>query len=91
MVDRVNILLVADEPVKLLNHEYALAELGENLIKAHSASEALEHLLRNDIAVVLLDVTIRGRKGFPLANLIRKHPRFQDVVRARRGPGYPLT
>jgi signal transduction histidine kinase len=50
------------------------------LIKTHSASEALEHLLRNDIAVVLLDVTIRGRKGFPLANLIRKHPRFQDVA-----------
>ena len=43
--DKVNILLVDDQPAKLLSYETILAELGENLIKAASAREALEQLL----------------------------------------------
>ena len=50
--DKVNILLVDDQPAKLLSYEVVLRDLDENLIKAHSATEALEVLLRNDIAVV---------------------------------------
>src|SRR6266568_2705401 len=54
--EKVNILLVDDQPGKLLGYEVILSELGENLIKAGSANEALEHLLKNEVAVVLIDV-----------------------------------
>ena len=43
MANKVNILLVDDQPAKLLSYEVILGELGENLIKASSAREALEH------------------------------------------------
>ena len=56
---KVNILLVDDQPGKLLSYETILASLGENLIKAASAREALEQLLKQDIAVVLVDVRRR--------------------------------
>lgn len=46
----VNILLVDDQPAKLLSYEVILAELGENLIKANSANEALSALLKTDVA-----------------------------------------
>src|SRR5580698_6594390 len=74
--DRVNILMVDDQPAKLLSYEVILAELGENLIKAASAREALDILLRNDIAVVLMDVSMPALDGFELADMIREHPRF---------------
>jgi signal transduction histidine kinase len=78
--ERVNILLVDDEPGKLLSYEAILAEIGENLIKAHSGREALECLLKTDIALVLLDVFMSDIDGFQLANMIRQHPRFQDTA-----------
>ena len=77
--DRVNILLVDDQPGKLLSYEAILSELGENLIKAGSAREALEHLLKTDIAVVLIDVVMPELDGFELAAMIREHPRFQTL------------
>jgi signal transduction histidine kinase len=80
MMDRVNILLVDDQPAKLLSYEVILDELGENLIKAGSAREALEQLLRNDIAVVLTDVSMPELDGFELAAMIREHPRFQRTA-----------
>src|SRR6201996_8892732 len=80
MMDKVNILLVDDQPAKLLSYEVILEELGENLIKAGSAREALEHLLRNDIAVVLTDVSMPELDGFELAAMIREHPRFQRTA-----------
>ena len=51
-VQKVNILLVDDQPGNLLAHESILAELGENIVKASSGREALEHLLRQDFAVI---------------------------------------
>ena len=39
--DKVNILLVDDQRAKLLSYEIILQELGENLLKASSATEAL--------------------------------------------------
>jgi signal transduction histidine kinase len=78
--DRVNILMVDDQPAKLLSYEAILAELGENLIKANSGNEALELLLKNDIAVVLMDVSMPGLDGFELAEMIRQHPRFQQIA-----------
>jgi signal transduction histidine kinase len=80
MINKVNILLVDDQPAKLLSYEVILEELGENLIKAGSAREALEHLLRNEIAVVLTDVSMPELDGFELAALIREHPRFQRTA-----------
>ena len=65
--DRVNILLVDDQPAKLLSNEVILSELGENLIKAGSAREALEQLLKVDVALILLDVSMPELDGFELA------------------------
>jgi signal transduction histidine kinase len=77
---RVNILMVDDQPAKLLSYEVILKELDEQLIKAHSGREALEKLLKNDIAVVLMDVSMPELDGFELADLIRQHPRFQETA-----------
>ncbi len=77
---RINVLLVDDQPAKLLSYEVMLEPLGENLIKAVSAKEALEHLLKTDIAVVLVDVCMPDLDGFELAAMIREHPRFQKTA-----------
>jgi PAS domain S-box-containing protein len=78
--DKVNILLVDDQPGKLLSYEAILGELGENLIKCSSGDEALQCLLKNDVAVVLTDVSMPGIDGFELAQLMRQHPRFQTTA-----------
>ncbi|HTI88873.1 MAG TPA: response regulator [Alphaproteobacteria bacterium] len=78
--DKVNILVVDDQPAKLLSYEVMLNNLGENLLKANSANEALEHLLRNDVAVVLIDVCMPDLDGFELASMIRAHPRFERTA-----------
>ena len=78
--DKVNILLVDDQPGKLLSYEAILKDLDENLIKANSAREALECLLKTDIAVILLDVAMPELDGFQLAQLIREHPRYQKTA-----------
>ena len=78
--DRANILMVDDQPAKLLSYEVILRELGENLIQAHSAREALDQLLRNDIAVVLMDVSMPEIDGFELADMMHQHPRFQKTA-----------
>ncbi|HET9513275.1 MAG TPA: response regulator, partial [Gemmatimonadales bacterium] len=76
----VGILLVDDQPAKLLSYEAILAPLQERLIKAGSGREALELLLKHEIAVVLMDVSMPGLDGFELAELIREHPRFQRTA-----------
>ncbi len=78
--DKVNILMVDDQPAKLLSYEVILADLGENLIKANTASEALNVLLKTDVAVVLMDVSMPDLDGFELADVIRQHPRFQKTA-----------
>ncbi len=78
--DKVNILMVDDQPAKLLSYEVILSELGENLIKATTASEALSILLKTDVAVVLMDVSMPDLDGFELADVIRQHPRFQKTA-----------
>ena len=78
--EKVNILLVDDQPGKLLSYEAILQELGQNLLKATSAREALELLLRNDVAVILSDVVMPDLDGFELAQMIREHPRFKDTA-----------
>src|SRR4051812_4763677 len=78
--EKVNILLVDDQPGKLLSYEVILKDLNENLIKAASGQEALEQLLKNEIAVVLVDVCMPDLDGFQLAQMIREHPRFQSTA-----------
>jgi len=78
--DSVNILMVDDQAGKLLSYEAILSDLGENLIKATSAKEALEKLLKLDVAVVLMDVSMPEIDGFELAEIIRQHPRFQKTA-----------
>src|SRR6202163_1614809 len=78
--EEVNILMVDDQAGKLLTYEAILADLGENLIKATSAKEALEKLLKEDVAVVLMDVSMPEIDGFELADMIRQHPRFQKTA-----------
>ena len=78
--DAVNVLLVDDQPGKLLSYEVMLEELGENLISTSSAKEALAYLLKAEVAVILVDVCMPELDGFELAKMIREHPRFQKTA-----------
>ncbi|HEY0802047.1 MAG TPA: response regulator [Steroidobacteraceae bacterium] len=73
-------MLVDDQQAKLLSHEVVLAEMGENLLKASSAREAFECLLKNEVALILIDVCMPDLDGFELAAMIREHPRFQSTA-----------
>src|ERR1700733_7078288 len=74
---RVNILLVDDQESRLLTYDTILRELGQNLVHAHSGFEALQCLMKEEFAVVLLDVSMPGMDGFETASLIHDHPRFE--------------
>ncbi len=78
--EKVNILLVDDQPAKLLAYEIILKELGETLAVATSGRDALEYLLKNEVAVILVDVCMPELDGFELAAMIREHPRFQKTA-----------
>src|SRR6478736_4023595 len=78
--DKVNILLVDDQPAKLLTYRTILADVGENLLSASNATEALELLLKHEVAVVLIDVYMPDIDGFQLAAMIRNHPRFEKTA-----------
>jgi signal transduction histidine kinase len=75
--DKVNILLVDDQPARLLSYETILGELGQNLVTARSGVDALARLMKEDFAVVLLDVSMPGMDGFETAAMIHEHPRFE--------------
>ncbi|WP_092517646.1 HWE histidine kinase domain-containing protein [Afipia sp. GAS231] len=78
--EKVNILLVDDQPAKLLAYEVILKDLGENLVSVSSGRDALEFLLKNDVAIILVDVCMPELDGFELAAMIREHPRFQKTA-----------
>src|SRR3984885_8404239 len=78
--EKVNILLVVGQPAKLLAYEVILKELGENLVVATSGRDALQYLLKNEVAVILVDVCMPELDGFELAAMIREHPRFQKTA-----------
>jgi signal transduction histidine kinase len=76
---KVNILLVDDQPARLMTYQAVLADLGQNLVLAYSGREALEKLMREDFALVLLDVSMPDMDGFEAAQLIHEHPRFERI------------
>src|SRR5579863_903962 len=79
MREKINILMVDDQEAKLLSYKAVLADLGENLLCAHSGMEAFEQLLKQDVALVLMDVNMPIMDGFETANMIHAHPRFENV------------
>jgi signal transduction histidine kinase len=76
-MDKVNILLVDDQPGKLLSYQAILDQLGENLVLAHNGREALQFLLQRECAVILLDVMMPEIDGYETAALIRQRPRLE--------------
>lgn len=76
---KVSILLVDDQPSRLLTYESILSSLGQHLVSARSGLEALDKLLREEFAVVLLDVSMPDMDGFEAARLIHEHPRFEKT------------
>ncbi|HSR64046.1 MAG TPA: response regulator, partial [Xanthomonadaceae bacterium] len=75
----VNILLVDDQPGRLLTYRAILEPLGEHLVEASSGMEALKRLMDDEYAVILLDVNMPGMDGFETASLIHQHPRFEKT------------
>ena len=68
----VNILVVDDLPEKILVYRTILEELGQNLVAVNSGQEALKQVLKQEFAVILLDVNMPGMDGFETAALIRQ-------------------
>ena len=62
---------VLRRPSKLLTYEVLLAELGESLIKASPLEDALGILVKTDVALLLIDVSMPGADGFELTRLVR--------------------
>ena len=73
--EKASILIVDDLPEKLLVFQSVLEELGQNLVKVRSGAAALRELLKQEFAVILLDVNMPDIDGFETAALIRRHPR----------------
>src|SRR5689334_18619127 len=76
---RVKILLVDDRPANLFTLEAILEDLGQELVKAESGREALRHILKDDFAVILLDVNMPDMDGFETAALIRERERSRHT------------
>jgi signal transduction histidine kinase len=97
---KVNVLIVDDDPTKRFALRSILEPLGENVVEAASGSDALRQLLREEFAVVLLDVRMPIMDGFETAQLIRQRPRSEltpiifvtalDQAETDMGRGYDL-
>lgn len=75
----INILLIDDPPENLLALESMLGDMGHTLVKAQSGTEALKCLLREDFALILLDVQMPGLDGFETAELIHGRERSRNT------------
>lgn len=77
--DQVSILIVDDTPENLIALEAVLHDLGPRLVKVRSGEEALRALLREQFAVILLDVNMPGMNGFETAALIRQRKHTEHI------------
>src|ERR1700747_1914838 len=77
--EKVNILLVDDRRENLVALESILKSLKENRVTASSGSEALKYLLKNEVAVILLDVEMPDMDGFQTATLIREREKTKHT------------
>src|ERR1700704_240149 len=97
---KVDILLVDDDATKRFALTAILAPLGQNVVEAASGPDALRQLLKQDFAMILLDVRMPGMDGFEAAQLIRQRPRSEltpiifvtalDRAETDMGRGYDL-
>lgn len=74
-----SILMVDDNPARLLSYRAILEPLGENLVEASSGMDALRRVMDEEFAVILLDVNMPDMDGFETASLIHQHPRFEKT------------
>jgi PAS domain S-box-containing protein len=74
-----SVLLVDDQPARLLTYEAVLSGLHIRCVRAHSGREALKQLLLQEFAVIVLDVSMPEMDGFETARLIREHPRLERM------------
>jgi signal transduction histidine kinase len=77
--EKVNVLLVDDQPARLMSYDAILSVLGQTLVHAKSGTEALQRLMETEFAAILLDVNMPGMDGFETATLIHQHPRFEKT------------
>ncbi|VTR96152.1 pas pac sensor hybrid histidine kinase : Multi-sensor hybrid histidine kinase OS=Geitlerinema sp. PCC 7407 GN=GEI7407_2018 PE=4 SV=1: Response_reg: PAS_3 [Gemmata massiliana] len=93
--ERVNILVVDDEPANVLALEAVLADLNQNVVRAGSGDEALRRVLETDFAVILMDLRMPGLSGFEAARLIRSRSRSRSTpiifLTAADGDGFSAT
>src|ERR1700687_446324 len=75
----INILLVDDQPRNVIALEAALASVDCRLVKAYSGREALKCLLKQDFAVIVLDIHMPVMDGFETAGLIRARERSHST------------
>jgi signal transduction histidine kinase len=75
----VTFLLVDDLEENLLSLEGLLRREDLLLLKARSGDEALELLLRHDVALALIDVQMPGLNGYELAELMRGNERTRGI------------
>lgn len=73
------ILLVDDQPARLLTYESILQGVGVECVRSLSGREALARLLHDRFALILLDVSMPDMDGFETARMIRQHPRFEQT------------
>jgi PAS domain S-box-containing protein len=92
---KANVLLVDDQSANLVALESVLQDPGLHLVKAASGQEALRHLLRDEFAVILLDVQMEGMSGFETARLVRGRDRTRHTpiifLTAFETPQFPIT
>jgi signal transduction histidine kinase len=75
----IDILVVDDNSRNLLAIDAALGHFQGRIVKAKSGEDALRALLRQDFAVILLDVQMPGLDGFETARLIRTRERCRHT------------
>ena len=95
-----NILVVDDNRAKRMALKAILEPLGQEVVEAASGGDALRHLLREDFAVILLDVRMPAMDGFETAELIRSRQQSEltpiifvtafDQAETNIGRGYDL-